>query len=33
MKGFPLNNYLEPEKTLLDVKTDEEQKDEFFVTF
>ena len=32
MKGFVLDNYLEPEKTPLDVKT-EEKKDEFFVIF
>lgn len=32
MKGFVLDNYLEPEKIQLDVKT-EEKKDEFFVIF
>ena len=33
MKGFVLDNYLEPEKILLDVKTEKEEGDEFFVTF
>ena len=28
-----LDNYLEPEKIPLDVKTEEEKEDEFFVTF
>ena len=32
MKGFVLDNYLQPEKIPLAVKT-EEEKDEFFVTF
>ena len=33
MKSFVLDNYLEPEKIPLDVKTEEEKEDEFFVTF
>ena len=33
MKGFVLDNYLEPEKIPLNVKTEEEKEDEFFVTF
>ena len=33
MKGFVLDNYLEPEKIPLDVKTEKEEEDEFFVTF
>ena len=30
MKGFVLDNYLEPEKMPLDVKTEKEEEDEFF---
>ena len=33
IKGYVLDNYLEPEKIPLDVKTEEEEEDEFFVTF
>ena len=33
IKGFLLDNYLEPEKISLDVKAEEEEGDEFFVTF
>ena len=33
MKGFVLDNCLEPEKIPLDTKTEEEEEDEFFVTF
>ena len=33
MKGFVLGNYLEPEKIPFDVNTEEEEEDEFLVTF
>ena len=33
MKSFVFDIYLEPEKISLDVKKEEEEEDEFFVTF
>ena len=33
MKSFVLDNYLEPGEIPLDVKTEDEKEDEFFVTF
>ena len=33
MKGFVLENYLEPEKIPLDIKVEEDEEDDFFVTF
>ena len=33
MKGFVLHNYLEPEKIPLDVKREEEEENDLFVTF
>ena len=33
MKGSVLDNYLKAEKILLDVKTEEDEDNEFFVTF
>ena len=33
MKGFVLDNYLEPENIPLDGKTGEEEEDQLFVTF
>ena len=33
MESFVLDIYLEPEKIPLDVKKEEEEEDEFFVTF
>ena len=33
MKSFVHDNYIQPEKILLDVKAEEKEEDEFFVTF
>lgn len=33
MKGFVLDNYLEPEKILLDVNTEKGEEDELVVNF
>jgi len=33
MKGFVLENYLEPGKIPLDLKVEEDEEDEFFVSF
>ena len=33
MKGFVVHNYLEPEKIPLDVKREEEEENDLFVTF